>query len=214
DLIMWRDASKSAFACGIITFAIISTSFTDNLNSISIISVVSYLGLLYLAANFLFKSLITRSVVDHQDSKIQNNCVVVAEEDLIWVVKQMLPFLNEFLLKLRALFSGEPATTMKMAVLLFVLAQYGSSITMMKMVKLGFVAVFTLPKLCTSYSSHFSAQGRFWTRRFRDAWESCSHKKVVAFVVFALVWNSMMPLVTRLWTAFMLFVAFKNYRES
>lgn len=38
---------------------------------------------------------------------------VVGEEEAIWVLKFVLPYLNEFLLKLRALFCGDPATTMK-----------------------------------------------------------------------------------------------------
>lgn len=38
---------------------------------------------------------------------------VVGEEEAIWVLKLVLPYLNEFLLNLRALFCGDPATTMK-----------------------------------------------------------------------------------------------------
>lgn len=38
---------------------------------------------------------------------------VVGEEEAIWVLKLLLPYLNEFLLKVRALFCGDPATTMK-----------------------------------------------------------------------------------------------------
>lgn len=38
---------------------------------------------------------------------------VVGEEEAIWVLKLVLPYINEFLLKLRALFSGDPSTTMK-----------------------------------------------------------------------------------------------------
>lgn len=38
---------------------------------------------------------------------------VVGQEEAIWLVKLFLPYLNEFLLKLKALFSGDPATTMK-----------------------------------------------------------------------------------------------------
>lgn len=42
---------------------------------------------------------------------------VVGEEEAIWVLKLVLPYLNEFLLKLRALFCGDPATTMKVGFL-------------------------------------------------------------------------------------------------
>ncbi|PKI52339.1 hypothetical protein CRG98_027265 [Punica granatum] len=55
--------------------------------------------------------------------------------------------------------------------------------------------------------------GKFWVRRFRDAWDSCSHKKAVAFSIFTLVWN-LSSVVARIWAAFMLFVAFRYYQQS
>ncbi|KHG17060.1 Reticulon-like protein B21 [Gossypium arboreum] len=135
DLVMWRDIPKSALIFGIGTFIIISSSYTQDLN-ISFISVISYMGLVYLSAIFLYRSIICRGVVEIDES----NCVV-GEEEAIWLLKLVLPYLNEFLLKLRALFSGDPSTTMKMAVLLFVLARCGSSITIWKMAKLGEVSL-------------------------------------------------------------------------
>lgn len=209
DLVMWRDASRSAFIFGIGTFSIISSSYTKDLN-ISFISVVSYLGLVYLAAIFLFRSIINRGAVDTDD---ENQEHVVGEEEAIWILKLILPYINEFLLNVRALFSGDPATTMKLAVLLFVLARCGSSITIWKMAKFGFFGVFTVPKVCSSYSHQLTAFGTFWVRRFRDAWESCTHKKAVAFAIFTVVWN-LSSVVARIWAVFMLFVAFKYYQQS
>ncbi|KAL2502215.1 Reticulon-like protein B21 [Forsythia ovata] len=206
DLVMWRDVSKSSFIFGIGTFVIISSSYTKDLN-ISFISVVSYLGLVYLAAIFLFRSLISRGEIDTSED------YVVGEEEAIWLLKLILPYINEFLLKIRALFSGDPATTMKLAVLLFVLARCGSSITIWKMAKLGFFGVFIVPKVCSSYSTQLTAYGTFWIRRFRDAWESCSHKKAVGFAIFTLVWN-LSSMVARIWAVFVLFVAFKYYQHS
>ncbi|XWS17776.1 hypothetical protein CRYUN_Cryun33cG0096600 [Craigia yunnanensis] len=107
DLVMWRDVSKSALVFGMGTFIIISTSHTQDLN-ISCISVISYLELVYLAAIFLYRSIICRGVVD-----IDESSCVLGEEEAVWLLKLVLPYLNEFLLKLRALFSGDPATTMK-----------------------------------------------------------------------------------------------------
>ncbi|CAA0806500.1 Reticulon-like protein B21 [Striga hermonthica] len=208
DIVMWKDASKSAFIFGIGTFGIISSSYTKDF-SISLISVLSYLGLVYLAAIFLFRSLITRRAMD-VDS--ENQDLVVGEEDAMWIVKLILPYLNEFLLKLRALFSGDPATTMKLAVLLFILARYGSSITVWKMAKLGFVGVFTVPKICATYSSQLTEYGTFWVQRFGGAWKSCAHKKAVAFVIFTLVWN-FSSITARIWAVFMLFVAFKYNQQ-
>ncbi|XP_042004405.1 reticulon-like protein B21 isoform X1 [Salvia splendens] len=209
DLVMWRDVSKSAFVFGIGTFAIISSSFTKDLN-ISFISVLSYLGLVYLASNFLFRSLISRGSVENECT---NQDCVIGEEEAIWVTKMLLPFINEFLLKLRALFSGDPSTTMKLAVLLFILARCGSSITIWTTAKLGFIGVFTLPKICSPYSSQITAYGRIWMKRFGEAWRSCSHKKAVGFGILALGWN-LSSVVYRIWAVFMLFVAFKHYQQS
>lgn len=50
-------------------------------------------------------------------------------------------------------------------------------------------------------------------RRFRDAWESCNHKKAVALALFTLVWN-LSSVIARVWAAFMLFVAFRYYQQK
>ncbi|KAK6944363.1 Reticulon [Dillenia turbinata] len=209
DLVMWRDVSKSALVFGVGTFFMISSSYTKDLN-VSFISVTSYLGLFYLAAIFLYKTILRRGVVDMDDS---DQDYMVGEEEAIWLLKLVLPYLNEFLMKLKGLFSGDPATTMKLAVLLFVMARCGSSITLWKMVKLGFFGVFTVPKVCSSYSTQLTGYGKFWIQRFRDAWESCSHKKAVAFAIFTLVWN-LSSVVARIWAVFMLFVAVRYYQQS
>lgn len=39
--------------------------------------------------------------------------MVIGEEEAIWIVKFLLPYINEILLNIKALFSGDPATTMK-----------------------------------------------------------------------------------------------------
>ncbi|KAL3331650.1 hypothetical protein AABB24_032317 [Solanum stoloniferum] len=206
DLVMWTDASKSALIFGIGTFFIISSSYTKDLN-ISFISVISYLGLVYLATIFLFRSL--RGANDIGESSEY----VLGEEEAMWILKLILPYINECLMKIRALFSGDPVTTMKMAVLLFVLARCGSSITIWKMSKLGFFGVFIVPKVCSSYSTQLTAYGTFWIRRFRDAWESCTHKKAVAFAIFTLVWN-LSSISARIWAVFMLYVGFRYYQQK
>uniref|UniRef100_A0A2P2K576 Reticulon-like protein n=1 Tax=Rhizophora mucronata TaxID=61149 RepID=A0A2P2K576_RHIMU len=208
DLVMWRDISRSAFVFGIGTFIIISSSYSKDLN-ISFISVISYLGLFHLATIFLYRSLIYRGVY-HMDN---DTGYVLGEEEAFWLVKLLLPYLNEFLLKIRALFSGDPSTTMKMAVLLFALARCGSSITIWKMAKLGFFGVFTVPKVCSLYSTQLTAYAKFWIRRFGDAWDSCTHKKAVALAIFTLVWN-LSSMVARIWAVFMMFVAVRYYQQT
>ncbi|CAK8534446.1 unnamed protein product [Lathyrus sativus] len=206
DLIMWKDISRSTFVFGIGTFIIVSSSYAKDLN-LSVISAMSYVGLVYLAVIFLYRSLICRGVIDVQDSDY-----VVGEKDAIWMLQLVLPYLNEFLSKLKALFSGDPGTTMKLAILLFVLARCGSFITIWKMAKFGFFGVFIVPKICSSYSAQLTAYGNFWIRRFRDAWDSCTHKKAVALGIFGLVWN-LSSVVARIWAVFVLFVAFRYYQQ-
>ncbi|KAM7477151.1 hypothetical protein LguiB_024394 [Lonicera macranthoides] len=111
DLMMWKDVSKSAFIFGLGTFTIISSSYTTDLN-ISLISVVSYMGLVYLAAIFFFRSIICRGRGIDGDDRGEEE-YVVGEEEALWLLKLVLPYINEFLLKLRSLFSGDPSTTMK-----------------------------------------------------------------------------------------------------
>nr|GMD27565.1 reticulon-like protein B21 [Ipomoea batatas] len=221
DLVMWRDASKSALVFGIGTFLIISSSYTQDIKVRSLIH--RYFNLVKNIPEFSTPSVSFYPLIDFAFTCLkqqrggsavgERSEIVVGEEEAIWVLRLILPSINEFLLKIRALFSGDPATTMKMAVLLFVLAQCGSSITIWKMAKLGFFGVFIVPKVCSSYSTQLTAYGKFWVRRFRDAWESCTHKKAVAFGIFTLVWN-LSTFMARIWAAFMLYVAFRYYQES
>ncbi|XP_015081691.1 reticulon-like protein B21 [Solanum pennellii] len=100
-----------------------------------------------------------------------------------------------------------------MAILLFIFARCGSSITIWKMSKLGFFGVFIVPKVCSSYSAQLTAYGTFWIRRFRDAWESCTHKKAVAFAIFTVIWN-LSSISARIWGVFMLYVGFRYYQQK
>ncbi|XP_010453049.1 PREDICTED: reticulon-like protein B21 [Camelina sativa] len=207
DLVMWRDASRSTLVFGFGTFLIISSSYANDLN-FSFISVVAYMGLIYLGVMFVLKSLIYRGVVEERQK-----IVGVREEDVKRMLRLIMPYLNESIFQLRALFSGDPSTTLKMGVVLFVLARCGSSITLWNLAKFGFLGAFTMPKIFISYSTHFSAYGNFWIRRFRDAWESCNHKKAVALALFTLVWN-LSSVTARVWAAFMLFVALRYYQQN
>ncbi|XP_073003357.1 uncharacterized protein [Typha latifolia] len=209
DLVMWRDVSKSAFIFGFGTFLLISSSYTKDLN-FSLISAVSYLGLVYLALMFIYKAILQRGANIEYDERDER--YMVGEEEAIWLVRLLLPYINEMLSKLRALFSGDPATTMKLALLLFAMARCGSSITLWTLAKLFFFGVFTVPKVCSSYSTQLARYGKFWLERFRDGWESCTHKKAVAAAVFTLIWN-VSSTVARIWAVFMLVVAVKFYQQ-
>ncbi|XP_038978466.1 reticulon-like protein B21 [Phoenix dactylifera] len=209
NLVMWRDVSKSAFVFGLGTFFLLSSSYAKDLN-FSLISAISYLALVYLALIFFVKSILRRGATVEYDEKDER--YMVGEEEAIWLLRLLLPYINELLLKLRALFSGDPATTMKLAVLLFVMARCGASITTWTLAKLVFFGVFTIPKVYSTYSIQLAKYGKFWLERFRDGWETCTHKKAVAAAIFTLVWN-ISSTVARIWAVFMLVVAVKFYQQ-
>ncbi|VAH75314.1 unnamed protein product [Triticum turgidum subsp. durum] len=213
DLVMWRDVSKSAFVFGFGTFSLISCSYAKDLN-FNTITAASYLGLVYLGLRFLCKSLLNRGESVECDDETNNgrSHYLVGEEDAVWLLRLVLPYVNEVLLNLRSLFSGEPATTMKLALLLFAMARCGNFVTLWTLAKLVFFGIFTIPKVCSSYSTQLARYGKFWLERFRDAWESCSHKKAVVAAVFTLVWN-VSSTVARVWAVFMLVVAMKCYQQ-
>jgi hypothetical protein len=51
--------------------------------------------------------------VDCEDDSNGERCYLVGEEEAIWLLRLVLPYVNEVLQNLRSLFSGEPSTTMK-----------------------------------------------------------------------------------------------------
>ncbi|KAG2372249.1 hypothetical protein LR48_Vigan05g043900 [Vigna angularis] len=70
-----------------------------------------------------------------------------------------------------------------------------------------------IKKLSTIHKNFSKADStNFWIGRFHDAWDSCSHKKVVALAIFCLAWN-LSSLVARIWSVFVLFVGFKYYQQ-
>ncbi|CAD5190010.1 reticulon-like protein B21 isoform X2 [Musa acuminata AAA Group] len=209
NLVMWRDVSRSAFVFGIGTFFLVSSSYAKDIN-FSLISASSYVGLVYLGFVFLCTSFMHRGeTMRYGDG--DERCVV-GEDDAIWLLKMLLPYINELLLKFRGLFSGDPATTLKLAALLFVMARCGSTITVWSLAKLIFFGVFTIPKVCSSYSTQLAKLGKFWLDRLRDGWESCTHKRAAAAAIFALIWN-ISSAVARIWAFFMLVVAVKLYQQ-
>ncbi|KAG6529776.1 reticulon-like protein B21 [Zingiber officinale] len=209
DLVMWKDASRSALVFGFGTFLLLSSSYAEEVH-FSMISASSYVGLIYIAFVFLCKSFIRRG---EDQLQCDESCNVVEEEDAIWLLKMLLPYINELLLKLRTLFSGDPSTTLKLAGALFVMARCGSNITIWSLVRLMFFGVFIVPKACCSYSSQLTKLGRFWLDRIRDGWESCTHKKAMALAIFCVIWN-ISSAIARVWSFFMLVVAVKLYQQS
>ncbi|XP_057864798.1 uncharacterized protein LOC131072603 isoform X2 [Cryptomeria japonica] len=210
DLIMWTDAPKSALLFGFGSFCVLSSSFTQDLQ-FSLVTFVSYLALAYLAAVFLYKTILRRGTVEQENSL--TDVELISEADALWVLRSALPVINLSLAKFQKLFSGDPATTMKLASVLWLLAKCGHTMTIWNLAKLSFFAIFTIPKLYTRYSAQLNGYGLSMLLRFRDAWNTCSHKKGVLVAVFLFLWNYS-TVTARLWGAFILIVALRLYHQS
>ncbi|KAK4798286.1 hypothetical protein SAY86_030612 [Trapa natans] len=208
DLVMWRDAPKSAICFGSGTFILTTSSYMNDPN-MSFISAVSHLGLACLAAIFFYRSIIWRGYAEVDDTLFHD----LEEEELLSLTKFFLPYLNDLLRSFKALLSGDAAVTMKLAVLFFVLARCGSFLTMWNMMKLGFFTAFTIPKLWSLYYNRLADQGKHCLRVSQDIWDSCPHRKAVAAVAIILVLGYSSN-ITRIWAGLILLLAFRYHRQS
>ncbi|KAH9605503.1 hypothetical protein KSS87_004672 [Heliosperma pusillum] len=126
DLVMWRDVSKSSFC---------------------LFSVISQLGLVFLAVSFM------SNILHQREIEPKRREVCLKEEDFLKVIRVVLPVLNLAISKTAQLFSGEPSMTLKVASFFMFGAEYGHLLTLRRLCVLGFFTSFTAPKLYSSYAA-------------------------------------------------------------
>ena len=71
----------------------------------------------------------SRGIVDEEE---KHKGVGVREKDVKKIFRLIMPYLNESLLQLRVLFSGDPSTTLKVSLLLLPLLFFSPSIDLNK----------------------------------------------------------------------------------
>ncbi|KAI3854726.1 hypothetical protein MKX03_014991 [Papaver bracteatum] len=209
DIVMWRDIKISSLVFGIGNLILLSHIVTRDIN-FSFISAISYTSLICIAVIFLYKAILNREPINLDDSNIIHS---VGEEEAVCLVKVVLPWINKFILEFRHLLSGDPATTMKFAVSLFILARLGSFITVWRVTVLAFLGVFSLPKFYSTYSRQLIEEGILWLSQCRNVWNSHAYTKVIAVVVLTLVWISSST-VARVWEVFILIICIRYYQET
>lgn len=209
DLVMWSDPPKSAFVFGSGSFCVLSSCFTRDF-PFSLVTILSYSALFYLAIVFFYKSFIRRGVVDLDTSSINYE---LSEADALRVIRVILPAVNALFANIRELFSGDPSTTLKLASVLWFLAQCGNMMTIWTLTRLAFFVIFTIPKFYSSYSAQLHGYGQSLLLRCLEIWNACSHKKAVLFSSAALAWN-LSSAAARISGAFILIVALRIYQQS
>ncbi|CAM6021044.1 unnamed protein product [Sphagnum balticum] len=205
DLIMWRDIPRSALWFGAGSFIILSTSFMPRIRL--------FVYGIFSPCYFMDEELGgCRSASQLREDNVGMGCCTT-EADIVQWIRIFLPAINLVLMKTRQVFSGEPATTLKVAAVLWLLARAGSRMSLWSFVRLCYFGVFTVPKCCNCYSNQLQSHGQSIAVRAWMAWSTYSHKKAVLVVAFLLAWN-MSSFSTRLWGGFMMLVWLRLYQQS
>ncbi|KAF3658014.1 DNA-binding family protein [Capsicum annuum] len=173
---------------------------------VSIFSIVSRLGLLFLVVSFFSRSIRQR---DGREVKCEFQ---LTEDDILRMGRLILPAANLAISKTRELFSGEPAMTLKLVPVLILGAEYGHLITIWRLCALGFFISFTAPKLYSSYSCQISSKANYMKNRLLVTWGACSHKKLIAASILTAFWN-LTTVRTRIFTAFICLVIFRYCKQ-
>ncbi|CAH9099223.1 unnamed protein product, partial [Cuscuta epithymum] len=194
DVLMWRDVAKSSLWFGFGSLCFLSSCFTSGIN-FSIFSVMSQMGLFFLAVSFILNTLRPREIVETKTE------MKLKEDDILRMGKFILPAVNLAISKTGDVFSGEPAMTLKVIPFLIVGAEYGHFLTLWRLCALGFFISFTAPRLYSSYSTQIRRKGECIRCWVMESWCACSHKKIIALSVFSAFWN-LTTARTRIFAAF------------
>ncbi|KFK40434.1 hypothetical protein AALP_AA3G372800 [Arabis alpina] len=206
DLVMWRDVAKSTLWFGFGCLCFLSSCFAKGVN-FSVFSVLSNLGLVLLCGSFLSNTFCQRK---NEDAKREFH---VREDDVLRLARRFLPAANFAILKTSQLFSGEPSMTLKVTPFLLIGAEYGHLITLWRLSAFGFFLSFTIPKLYSCYTHQISQKVERVKTRIGEAWEMCSHKKILAGSAVTAFWN-LTSIRTRIFAVFIILVIFRYRRQN
>ncbi|CAK9871949.1 unnamed protein product [Sphagnum jensenii] len=203
DLIMWKDVQRSSLLFGASCFFILSASFVKDM-SCRVLTLTAYVGMIRLAAVFFHRTFLSSS--SRQSAELQQQ---VTEEDILRCIRVVLPAINLAFNKSGELFSGDPATTLKVAAVLWLVARMGYTISLWSFLRFG---VFCIPCLGFSFGQQLFEAGRALFLRAWMLWTSCSHKKAVIAGTCLMAWN-LSSVSARLFGAFFMIVALRLYQQ-
>ncbi|CAN6901057.1 hypothetical protein Bca4012_096373 [Brassica carinata] len=206
DLVMWRDVAKSTLWFGFGCLSFLSSCFAKGLN-FSLFSAVSNLGLVLLCGSFLSNTLSQRN------KEYAKREFHVSEDDVLRLARRFLPAANLIISKTSELFSGEPSMTLKVTPFLLIGAEYGHLITLWRLSAFGFFLSFTVPKLYSCYTHQISQKVERVKTRIGEAWQVCSHKKILAGSAVTAFWN-LTSIRTRIFAVFIILVIFRYRKQN
>ncbi|CAM6085006.1 unnamed protein product [Calypogeia fissa] len=204
DVIMWRDVPKSTLLFGAGCFCILSASFIQDVRCGSL-TFTAYIALVYLAAVFIHKNFLRGGATAHEPRNWE-----LGEAEALEMLRMILPAVNLVLEKCGQLFCGDPSTTLKVASVLWLLAQAGYFMTIWSFLRFGFLLMFIVPKLYSCYSHQLHGQAEAFANRLWNSWNAYAHKKAAIFGSLVVAWN-LSSATSRLYGAFLLLVTIKLY---
>jgi hypothetical protein len=148
ELVYWRDPKKSGVVFGAIAVILIA------LTCLSLISVVAYTSLLLLTGTFAFRvyktvmQMIQKTDEGHPFKEYLDLDVTFSGEKAQELSNAIINYTNTAILKLRRLFLVEDfVDSAKFGVFLYVLTYIGGWFNGLTLIILGFIALFSLPKV-------------------------------------------------------------------
>ncbi|CAN6237943.1 unnamed protein product [Urochloa humidicola] len=210
ELVMWRNAAKSALWFGFGSMFFVSCSFSREF-TFSPISALCHLGVMILGLAF-FKD----SVPQQRPHVDRGRSFQLTEEDMLRASRAVLPIANSMISTAQVIFSGEPSMTLKVLPVLLFGAKYGSLVTVWRLLAAGFFTSFTVPRLYSCYSSQIHKRVEILRDRALESWKSCPRKKLVAATAVTMFWN-MFSVKTRVMAAFVSLVILRynqKYRKA
>ncbi|CAL5022363.1 unnamed protein product [Urochloa decumbens] len=210
ELVMWRNAAKSALWFGFGSMFFVSCSFSREI-TFSPISALCHLGVMILGLAF-FKD----SVPQQRPQVERGRSFQLTEEDMLRASRAVLPIANSMISTAQVIFSGEPSMTLKVLPVLLFGAKYGNLVTVWRLLAAGFFTSFTVPRLYSCYSSQIHKRVEILRDRALESWKSCPRKKLAAATAVTMFWN-MFSVKTRLMAAFVSLVILRynqKYRKA
>ncbi|XP_020576417.1 reticulon-like protein B18 [Phalaenopsis equestris] len=207
DLLMWKNVAKSGLWFGSGSILFLSSIFSCDV-AFSIISAASHLGILILALAFFSDSIRKIKQDKEKTRKLQ-----LTEEDVLRIIRVVLPVVNAALSKSEETFSGEPLMTLKVAPVLLFMAKYGHFTTPWRLLAIGFFSSFTVPKFYSCYNQQIQQRVEEAKSYVLESWRSCSRKKLVVISVAALLWN-IFSIKMRMFAAFIAVVILRYHHEQ
>uniref|UniRef100_A0A0D9VF60 Reticulon domain-containing protein n=1 Tax=Leersia perrieri TaxID=77586 RepID=A0A0D9VF60_9ORYZ len=172
ELVMWKNAAKSALWFGLGSMFFFSCSFSREI-TFSPISALCHMGVMVLGLAFIKDSVPQRQPVE------RGRNFRLTEEDVLRAARTVLPVANSMVSTAQVIFSGDPSMTLKVLPVLLFGAKYGSLVTVW-----GLLATVEILR-----------------DQALEAWKSCPRKKLVAGTAVTMCWN-LFSVKTRIIAAF------------